>query len=136
MYSDSVLFASGSNTTHKHITNTSQTHHRIKMTSTGTDDDTHHAAYQQPVDETRFYKVPFLEYDEMRFFDKITEDGTVLPRNMPKVKKNKLAQKLRVEKEMKDHYDKADDADTKDCSDVHYEPNVDKDEWDGRQNGR
>ena len=52
------------------------------------------------VRERRWYRVPFLEYTEMRFFDRKNEDGTVSYRNMPLFKKNKAAQRRRVDREL------------------------------------
>jgi len=53
------------------------------------------------VRERRFYKVPFLDYEEMRFFDRKNEDGSISYRNMPLKKKNKAAQRRRVEMELR-----------------------------------
>ena len=52
--------------------------------------------------ERRWYKVPFLQYNEMRFFNRINEDGSISYRNMPFMKKNKRAQRHRVEQEMEE----------------------------------
>ena len=52
--------------------------------------------------ERHWYKVPFLQYDEMRFFDRKNPDGSISYRNMPLKKKNKAAQRRRVEREMEE----------------------------------
>ena len=49
--------------------------------------------------DKRWHKVPFLKYDDMRFFDRKNADGSVSYRNMPLRKKNKAAQRRRVDGE-------------------------------------
>jgi hypothetical protein len=45
--------------------------------------------------DKRWHKVPFLNYDDMRFFDRKNADGSISYRNMPLRKKNKAAQMRR-----------------------------------------
>ena len=53
------------------------------------------------IQEKRWYRVPYLEFDDLIFFDRHNPDGTITLRNMPKYKKNKEAQRRRVAREMK-----------------------------------
>ena len=52
------------------------------------------------VKEKRWYRVPYLDFDDLVFFDRENPDGTMTLRNMPKFKKNKEAQRIRVAREM------------------------------------
>ena len=47
-----------------------------------------------------WYRVPYLDFEDLVFFDRENPDGTITLRNMPKYKKNQKAQRLRVAREM------------------------------------
>lgn len=52
------------------------------------------------VKEKSWYRVPYLDFEDLVFFDRENPDGTITLRNMPKYKKNQKAQRLRVAREM------------------------------------
>jgi hypothetical protein len=52
------------------------------------------------VKEKGWYRVPYLDYEDLVFFDRENPDGTITLRNMPKYKKKQKAQRLRVAREM------------------------------------
>ena len=55
------------------------------------------------VRERRWFPVPYLHFDEMRFFDSKNADGTIAHRNMPLRKKNKADVIKRVDRELQEY---------------------------------
>ena len=51
-------------------------------------------------EEKIWYHVPYLDFEDLIFFDRENPDGTITFRNMPKCKKNQKAQRLRIAREI------------------------------------